>query len=426
MSAQHVNDWVMGEIANAVDLDNANEVMFTFDGYIASLLVGGGSFNGPPATGLVASVISPTQVSIGGGSQLCVLLGRVCDETPTTNLTFATNESGSPRSDLIIGQPIENQINSFTRNVRQPDTTLLPTTCYQLQESAQFQVVTGLGGEGNFGTVPAGWVAVAQVDVPGSGAAITTANVTMLLPTLVSVIESAAVTALNNITGNIALVNLDGSVTITPDPSNQRIILAAAAAAAAVGSLNGLTGALSLTCPDGTISIVPSGASIALRAIFGTSVTSIGVSGDAALHGAVTLQAGSGIVLTQSGNVIGIAATPPVLPIGSAAMSSSRITGSTMTVTLPFELSTGTEWHLYAQAFCDLGSGRTMTLTGFGANSTWEGPQTVSDQIGIEQVEIDGFSRSGDTPYVTLTFPNGAPTGGGYKGVCTIWAVRIS
>jgi hypothetical protein len=83
-------------------------------------------------------------------------------------------------------------------------------------------------------------------------------------------------------------------------------------------------------------------------------------------------------------------------------------------------------WHLLALVHCDLGSGKTMTLTGGGSSATtWEGPSTVGDQPGIEVCELNGFSNGGDQPTITLTFPNGSPTGA-YNGILSMWCVRVA
>jgi hypothetical protein len=98
--------------------------------------------------------------------------------------------------------------------------------------------------------------------------------------------------------------------------------------------------------------------------------------------------------------------------VGTTYMARVKIQGnSTIYAECPVALGTGS-WSIWVYADCDLGGG-SMTLTGI-SGATWDAPNTVNDQLGVEHVSLGGTAVGTLTPYVQLSF-SGAPCNA-YKG----------
>jgi hypothetical protein len=322
LGSTRVNDWVKGELASFVDLNAENETMFNFASAFAGFLLGKQSVNATPSdiyhVPLQCHCLPPFQVQIGGPNQLCVLAGRLVDEIPSTVVTVAQNNATAVRSDVIVALFVENDVAPFTRTVRQPDTTTIPTTVYQQQQSMSFQVVTGLGGQNQYGYAPAGSVAVAQIDVPANGAPLVDGDAYIILPTFGTILAGLSVSALNALVGDVVLQCPDDSITITPNTATGIILLQAAAAAAAVGSLNGLQGNVTLESTDGSLVFTNRGQFIDIvqRAVAAVFASLNG------LTGAVTIDSPDGSIgVVKRGQYIDLSAKQaPIVLTGATAL----------------------------------------------------------------------------------------------------------
>jgi hypothetical protein len=137
--------------------------------------------------------------------------------------------------------------------------------------------------------------------------------------------------------GILQLVSADGSVTFTvPTPSSGEID-ASVTYPTVVDQLNGLTGSVSLTSPLNTITIGITGNDIELEVtnpVPNDIVNTITAAGTT-LSGAISLTAGTGIILTQPApQTFTIAASPIVVQTGqyteaTGGLSTATITAST-------------------------------------------------------------------------------------------------
>ncbi len=258
--SNHFNSWVMGELVGYADMLELQETVMDAIGLQARDLLGELSFNstGQPLT---VTTNGAGTVFCGGstlGNQSAYLLGRWCPEVTPASFSVPANSSGSFRIDLICAQPNEVLVYSFTRSVRQPDGSIVPTTCYQIQFNATWQYVQG-SSPTTPPAVPSGFVEVAKLNVPTAGQGpLQSQDITMELPTLETVINSyvtpGGVTSLNSKTGPVTLNNLDGAIGI--EPYGTYGILLSNYGVTSVNALTGnVTAIQGITSVDGSVTV---------------------------------------------------------------------------------------------------------------------------------------------------------------------------
>jgi hypothetical protein len=225
--SNHLLSWVQGELVSYADMNMLGETIFDAVGFQARDLLGEASFNstGQPVT---VTTVGDGNVTCGGttlGNQSAYFLGRWCPEITPATYAVPTNGLSEQRNDFVCAKPNEALVYAFTRAVRQPDGSIVPTTCYQIQMNATWTYVQGSGPTDP--AVPSGYVAVARLRVPATGL-LQPYQIDMLLPTLASVIDSyvspGGVLSLNGYTGALALTNLDGCIGIVPTGGDEILL----------------------------------------------------------------------------------------------------------------------------------------------------------------------------------------------------------
>lgn len=217
-----------GQLVQNFDVNLISDASPGFAGEVASDVTGLPSVNAAdnPLTVVAGGGLN---VTVGGTGQKCIVQGQACDNFPATNYTCAT-ASGSTRFDLLCMQYQKTLGDPYLATIESTGGVITPNvTVYHTFRGAQFQIISGTPGAGVPPGTPAGWAAVASIQVPASSGSIGT--ITMLLSSM-----GAALAA----------------------------VIAASGSGAGVSSLNLLTGALAITSSDNSVTVAPSGSSVSL------------------------------------------------------------------------------------------------------------------------------------------------------------------
>jgi hypothetical protein len=406
----NIRQWVLGELVEPTDFNVENGVLLAFAGAFAGIILGADSVNGNLACEAVAGTLN---VNIGTTPQIFVLYGRIVNAVPSTTLTVQPNSTGTARTDMIVAQFVQNQVDGFQRNVQQPDGTVQEETVYGLSQACTFQIIQ------QGGSIPSGSYQVGEVVVPPNSANLGAGAATITLPTLESIIAAMSVKSLNGLIGALSLVCPDGSISVTQ--TGDIIQIAAAAAAASVTSLQGLQGAVTLACPDNSITFSIQGNTIELTAHVASAVTSVNT-----LGGAVQIVGdGAYIQVAENNGEIEISYIGDPVPVGATRYRFVRLTNfDTVSVTLP-TLTTG-KWLIRAQAVSTV-TNPNMSLSLSGCASAEAAIKNGNASSSSPEIAmITGTANSGQAPVATLTWTgvNSASFNNGQ--LLEIWAYRDS
>jgi hypothetical protein len=420
-----VNQWVLGELHTAGDNTIENETMLDKAGMQAAILLGALSYQS--SYHAIQTSTDNTNAFIGGSNQICVLGGRICDEITQASFAIPANSSGSTRIDLIIGLATEVPVNGFTRDVRQPDRSIVPTTCYQYAQNVTFQYVQGTG---NFlpaipgGYAAAGYVGVAQVVVPNLGPSGAHPPVpSIILPTLSSIMSSlitAGVQTIGGLSGIVGLLDGPGIAIVQVGNSwewnNTGVLL-----------LNGLGGTIGLNSPLADIGIANVGGNIQL--------TNLGTRSLNALKGDLTLAALHGGTFTPSGSTI---TYDPGFPIGGTIPVMVRLSvfagDNILTFASALPGDSSYQYSLYARAsYVPPTSNSGLAGSGLriiGSGATWDnaGNYEVRNNNGTcLTIDMLGSATGGQTPSINVHVYQGtASLNTAYNGVLVMTAIRTA
>lgn len=310
--------WIAGEEVDAADFQEENVEVLDLIGRVSGIFFGSTAFQS--TLNPVTATVTPGGVLIGGPGQICYVTSRQCSDLTPQNFPIVPNANSVPRVDLLCGRAKENDVNPFTRKVRNPDRTVSPAvTCYFTAHDIEWLPVRG-NADGTRGLVPAGYDAIASITVSPNSS---TASAAIILPSLASIIASLAVTSINGAKRDIVIECPDGSIQVTTNVGTGQIDLRAAASAASVGSLNTLVGNVTLSSPDGSVGIGVSGQDIVFHVAQAPSVSSV-----EGLAGNVTFVDGDGIHVDTSGGAIRITNTADMHFYGASFVSKARFQNS--------------------------------------------------------------------------------------------------
>ena len=199
------NRWVPGELVGGADMNKENDAVLDRITSAFQTLFGVDHLSPPhgelgygPHLGLSAGV-SGFSVSVPANIPL-LIWGRIV-LTQAFTAALAPNATGSTRTDVLVATLSEGDVNAFIRAVRQPPVgtapgLIVPTTCYERDATVTFSLVPGNGGLGSnaaFASLGVGQAAAVRIDVPAGAASLTSAMVTILIPSVPDILKQMGI-----------------------------------------------------------------------------------------------------------------------------------------------------------------------------------------------------------------------------------------
>jgi hypothetical protein len=399
-----------GELLDSEDLDQDNDATRDIAGAATQLILSavmGNAVPSPvsPSGPQPLNVIPGTglQVVAGGANQSVLVTGRIATSCPATTFSVPPNSGSVTRTDSLAVKFANPTELPQTRPIEHPDTTIDPSgTVYSVAESVQWQYVVGSL------VPPAGYQAFASISVPVGASSITTGEITILFPSVATLLGSivGGLSSLNGLTGAVTVAAGIG-MSSTTNVGTRIITLNNAG----VQAVNGITG--SLTVNGGTgIGIATTGHNLV--------ITNTGVTSTAGLVGHVGLAAGPGIAVGFTGNTIDLDNTGVLTLNGQAGNVTLATSGPGLSVSTP---SAGVVQVTLTPVLPVGGIVQNAVASTNGTSGGGNGPGSLSLVLPgtgamTFSVTVECTIGVGGSDSSTLT-----TTGGSFPGTPTNWAV---
>jgi hypothetical protein len=210
------NEYQLDQVVLPGHLNGDNDATRQLVAELLTLMLGAVDALPLPSASVTPLQIVPTPgaltVTIGGVGQMAFVQQRIVDSIPSQTIAITPNVSGAPRTDLIAVEYTQSQIDP-TSDSFDVDGGLTTGVVYEIAESLTITY--------NVGTTspPAGAVAFAQIVVPNGATQITSANITVLFPTIGALLDAAVgalVPSVNGLSGPLTIAFAKG-IAITSD-----------------------------------------------------------------------------------------------------------------------------------------------------------------------------------------------------------------